>query len=622
MVINRFAAFGVSLQTNDSNLIAGNFIGTNASGTAGFPIPNNNVGVYVKSANNIIGGALPADRNVISGNSTASGGRGIYLDTATATGNKVIGNYIGTGASGTTKVPNANTGVAINSSSNIIGGTTSADRNVISGNDTQISIGGNATNNQVMGNFIGTKADGLSPLGNGQAGIDIENGPTNNTIGGTAAGAGNVIAFNAAGVFIAQSTNNAILGNSIRSSSGLGIELFTGALGVTPNDDNVGDVDTGPNNLQNFPVITSAVSNGGTTTIKGTLDSAFSTQFRLEFFSNTAPNSSGFGEGQTFLGFVNSVTDASGKASFTFNVPTANVAGNFFSATATDPNGNTSEFAASASGVANSPGTLQLSTNSITQLENSGGFAINVTRTNGSTGTVTVHYATADGTAKAPSDYTATSGTLTFNDGETSKPITVPIIDDNTPEGLESFTLTLSNPTGGAVLGSTTSANLLIQDNEDPTLSINNVSVPEGNSGTTNATFTVTLSDPITELVTVNFGTVAGGTATLGNDYQPTSGTLTFNPGETSKPISVIVSGDTTNEPDETFFVSLSNPSNATISKAQGIGTIINDDGVAQPTLQFSSANYNVQEALGRTDHHGHPHRRHQWLGIRQLCQQ
>jgi len=377
----------------------------------------------------------------------------------------------------------------------------------------------------------------------------------------------------------------------------LGIDLYTGAFGVTPNDDNTGDADTGANNLQNFPVITSAVSSGGTTTIKGTLDSAFSTQFRLEFFSNTAPNVSGFGEGQTFLGFVNAITDASGKAAFTFNVPTANVAGTFFSATATDPAGNTSEFSACASGVVNSPGTLQLSTNSITQLENSGGFSINVVRTNGSTGTVTVQYATTDGTAKAPSDYTSTSGTLTFNDGETSKPINVPIIDDNTPEGNESFTLSLSNPTGGAVPGNITSATFFIQDNELPTLSINDVSQSEGNSGTTAFSFTVTSSNVITNNVDVSFAT-ANGTATAGSDYQATNGVLTIPAGQTTKTITVTVSGDATQEPDETFFVNLSNSSNATISKTQGIGTIINDDNPGAPTVQFSSTSYSVQEDL------------------------
>ncbi len=600
LVINRFSLQGISIQANDGNAVAGNFIGTNPAGTANFPVPNCNVGVYVKSANNIIGGSVPADRNVVSGIASASGGTGVWLDTIAAHNNKVIGNYIGTDASGTATVGTFNNGLSISGTSNIIGGTTSAERNVISGNNSNgIGFGGIAANNQVMGNFIGTKADGVSPLPNGQAGIDIENGPANNTVGGTASGAGNVIAFNNGfGVFVFKSINNAILGNSIYSSAnGLGIDLYTGSFGVTPNDDNTGDADTGANNLQNFPVITSAVSNAGTTTIKGTLDSAFSTQFRLEFFSNTAPNLSGFGEGQTFLGFANVITDASGKAGFTFNVPTANVAGTFFSATATDPAGNTSEFAACASGVVNSPGTLQLSTNSITQLENSGGFSINVLRTNGSTGTVTIQYATTGGTATAPFDYTSTSGTLTFNDGETSKAINVPIIDDNTPEGIESFTLSLSNPTGGAVLGNVTTASFFIQDNEQPTLSISDVSQAEGNNGTSAFTFTVTSSNAIANDVSVNYVT-ANGTAIAGSDYQTTSGLLTITKGQTSNTITVNVSGDTAHEPDETFFVNLSNPSNAIIAKAQGIGTIINDDNAGAPSLQFSASNYNVQEDL------------------------
>jgi len=601
LVINHFAAVGVYLQTNDSNVVAGNFIGTNATGTAAFSKPNNNIGVYVKSANNIIGGTLPADRNVLSGNFSASGGLGLWLDGITAHNNKVIGNYIGTSADGATAVPNVNTGIILNSCiSNIIGGTTAAERNVISGNNTNgVSINSAAANNQIMGNFIGTKADGVSPLKNSQSGFDIENGPTNNTIGGTAAGAGNVIAFNGTGIFINNSTNNAILGNSIYSSpSGLGIDLSDGVVGVTPNDNNTGDADTGANNLQNFPVITSVVSNGGTTTIKGTLDSAFSTQFRLEFFSNTAPNASGFGEGQTFLGSVNLVTDASGKAGFTFNVPTANVVGGSFSATATDPAGNTSEFAASASGVVSSPGTLQFSTNSITQIENTGNFTINVTRTGGTTGTVTVHYATADGTAKAPSDYTNTSGTLTFNDGDTSKPITVPLIDDNTPEGSEVFTLALSNPTGGALLGNLSSATLIIQDNEEPTLSISDVSQAEGNSGTTAFTFTVTSSNAITNDVNATYAT-SDGTATAGSDYQAANGVVIILAGQTSKTITVNVNGDTTQESDETFFVNLSLAGNATIVKAKGTGTIINDDAPAAPSVQFSSAGYSAPEELG-----------------------
>jgi len=130
-----------------------------------------------------------------------------------------------------------------------------------------------------------------------------------------------------------------------------------------------------------------------------------------------------------------------------------------------------------------------------------------------------------------------------------------------------------------------------------PTLSINDVRLAEGNSGTTAFSFTVTSSNVITNNVDVSFAT-ANGTATAGSDYQATNGVLTIPAGQTTKTITVIVSGDATQEPDETFFVNLSNSSNATISKTQGIGTIINDDNPAAPTVQFSSASYSVQEDL------------------------
>lgn len=601
LIINRFNFYGIYIESKGDNVIAGNYIGTNASGTADFPKPNNGSGVYVKTANNTIGGLTPADRNVLSGNRNDNGGSGIYMSTASATGNKVIGNYIGTNASGMLPIGNANNGIVLNdASSNVIGGITAPERNVISGNSSYgISIGSSASNNHITGNFIGSRADGTgSFFGNG-TGISFSESASNNTIGGTALGAGNLIAFNTGmGVFVDKaSINNAVLGNSIYSNPNqIGIDLYSGVLGVTPND--VGDADTGANNLQNFPVITSVISNGGTTTIQGTLESASSSQFRIELFSNNTCDPTGFGEGQNYLGFTNVTTDASGHGSFTFNVPSANVVGGFFSATATDPNGNTSEFSACASGVVSSPGTLQFSTNFIGKIENSGSFTINVTRTNGSTGTVTVQYGTADGAATSPSDYTSTSGSLTFNDGETSKPITVPIVDDSTPEGFENFKVSITNPSGGAILGSIASATLGIQDNDLPTLSISDVSQAEGNSGTTAFIFTVTSSNAINNDINVTYVTADGG-ATTGSDYQATSGLLTIPAGQTSKTITVNVTGDTTKEPDEAFVVGLSLAANATLAKSQGIGTIINDDGVPPATIQFDQSTYNVLEGLG-----------------------
>ena len=169
LIINRFNSRGIDIELKGGNVVAGNFIGTNASGTAAFPRPNNGIGIYVTTPNNTIGGLMPGDRNVVSGNGNASGGRGIYLDTSGATGNKVIGNYIGTTASGMLPIENANDGICLNdASSTIIGGLTAASRNVISGNGSYgISVNA-GSNNQISGNFIGSRADGTgSFFGNG-----------------------------------------------------------------------------------------------------------------------------------------------------------------------------------------------------------------------------------------------------------------------------------------------------------------------------------------------------------------------------------------------------------------------------------------------------------------------
>src|SRR4030095_3898788 len=139
--------------------MAGNYIGTNASGTASFPAPNNGSGIYLTTPNNTIGGPSPADRNVLSGNGNANGGTGLYINTASPVGNKVINNYVVLGANGVAEIGNFNNGIALvtGSSQTIIGGTTSAERNVISNNFYGISIN-QSSSNQIMGNFIGTRA--------------------------------------------------------------------------------------------------------------------------------------------------------------------------------------------------------------------------------------------------------------------------------------------------------------------------------------------------------------------------------------------------------------------------------------------------------------------------------
>ncbi|MEO8035406.1 MAG: IPTL-CTERM sorting domain-containing protein, partial [Acidobacteriota bacterium] len=241
------------------------------------------------------------------------------------------------------------------------------------------------------------------------------------------------------------------------------------------------------------------------------------------------------------------------------------------------------------------PGALSLSIGWVT-VEAAGGTAtITVTRTGGSDCSVTVNYATADATAVAGSDYSATSGTLTFGPGVLSQSFTIPILNDSINEAMETFTVTITNPTGGATLLAPTVATVWIVDDDPlPALSINNVTQAEGNSGTSNFVFTVALTGSTAQTVTVNYAT-ANGTATAGSDYTATGGTLTFTPGVTTQTVSVPVAGDTVNETNETFTVNLSAPVNATITTATGTGTIVNDDGA--PTLLID----NVTQAEGNS---------------------
>ena len=214
--------------------------------------------------------------------------------------------------------------------------------------------------NLVLGNLIGTQADGTTAMGNGGNGITLSGaGAVFNTIGGTQPGDGNTIAFNCAdGVQVATTAGvgNAIRGNSIFSngttSSHLGIDLD--ADGVTPNDAPANeDADTGPNGLQNFPVITLARVTGSTKTITGTLDSAEAQTFTIDFFASDTCDTSGNGEGQIYLGsMTTAATDANGHVSFTFHPDLAHAAGMTINrvitatATATGAAFNTSEFSA------------------------------------------------------------------------------------------------------------------------------------------------------------------------------------------------------------------------------------------------------------------------------------
>jgi CSLREA domain-containing protein len=317
------------------NLIRGNYIGTDAAGTVA--LGNDGQGVFISAPGNTIGGTTSGAGNVISGNAEA----GIRISDVGATGNVVEGNYIGTDAGGSVKLGNG-FGMSLSQALNTVGGTIAEARNVISGNGIGIVIeGSDAANNVIQGNYIGTDAAGSADLGNDQHGINIHTNASNNTIGGTDIGAGNTVAFNGGdGVSVATGTGNQVLSNMIFSNTGLGIDL--GGDGITDND--AGDGDTGANNLQNFPVLASGISGGGSITILGDLNSAANTDFSLEFFANSACDPSGNGQGETFLGSTVETTDGSGNASFTATFTATVAVGQFITVTATDPNNNTSEF--------------------------------------------------------------------------------------------------------------------------------------------------------------------------------------------------------------------------------------------------------------------------------------
>ena len=342
-------------------VIQGNMIGTNALGTAA--IGNTGGGIYAVQrsggsiASLVIGGTTAGAGNVVSGNGFGGFSDGIFLDNVTNA--TIQGNAIGTNAAGTAAIANfayaIRVGGPVLPENVLIGGTSAAARNILSGNGQGgvYVVFGQAT---IQGNYIGVGADGATAIGNAGPGVSVDSAV--GAIGGTGAGQGNVIANNLGGVevvignsAIRPTSNASILGNSIYANAiQLGINLDA-PDGVTPNDP--GDADTGPNNLQNFPVITSATTGGGNVTLSGTLNSTPNTTFRVEFFGNPACSTSGFGEGKHFLGFQSVTTDGSGNVAFgpvAFPLPAGDTV---FTATATDPAGNTSEFSAClASGVA------------------------------------------------------------------------------------------------------------------------------------------------------------------------------------------------------------------------------------------------------------------------------
>jgi hypothetical protein len=199
--------------------------------------------------------------------------------------------------------------------------------------------------------------------------------------------------------------------------------------------------------------------------------------------------------------------------------------------------------------------------------------------------TVTAHYSTTDGTAVAGSDYNAVSGTVTFAAGTTSQSIVVNTLGDATDEDNETLHVLLSAPSGAAIVDGDGLGTIV--DNETSSLSVNDVSVTEGNAGSVVATFTVSITVPNSRTVSVNFATT-NGVAVAGEDFVSASGVATFAPGLTTQTVSIAVRGDTLDELNEAFSLTLTNPVNATLGRAKGYATIIDDDD--PPSVVISDA--------------------------------
>jgi len=336
---------------NTGHVIQGNIIGLNAAGTTTL---NQVAGIGISldfATNTTIGGLTAAARNVIAG---FNGGiaLGNSPGATDVTNTLVQGNFINTDVTGTKVLGDATYGIIIFNLNNTIGGPGAG--NVIGGGGFGIVIQG-GDGSTIQGNFIGTDPTGTIDLGNTSVGIQALSGDV--VIGGINPGEGNIIAFNgsvvgnsSAGIEVVNGQHVKIRGNQIYGNKGgkidgLGIDLAPSfALGVSPND--LGDGDSGPNGLQNFPIIDNVIYGASTTTVQGTLNSTAATAFDLDFYSNPpcSAHPQDFLEGATYLGTLPVTTDGSGNASFSAVLPVALTSGTPISSTATDPLGDTSEF--------------------------------------------------------------------------------------------------------------------------------------------------------------------------------------------------------------------------------------------------------------------------------------
>jgi hypothetical protein len=612
------------LNINDDNIVEGNFLGTDVTGTVAL---GNSFGIRIAnhSANNIIGGTNPEKSNLISGNNS----HGISI---AGDGNSVQGNLIGKDLSGTASLLNTGAGVRADNSDNITvsdniiygylyfynANSTKITSNTISGGSYAINLLGPTSSNPSENNLI----EANKIISNTQGAINLSSVANSTIVSNTIANNGKY------GILLAgtSSTGTTIKRNSIYANNGLGIDLafFSNGDGLSPNDPL--DVDTGPNSLQNFPVLTSnpVINN----TIEGILNSSPNTEFRIEFFTNDACDPSGNGEGKTFIASIEVTTDDDGNINFGHPLTGATLDDLFVTATATDPNGNTSEFSncvptAKPIVVEDDSATTDEDLSVIIPVlsndSDPNGQALTVASVNSpghghatSNGTTVTYtptlnfYGTDYFTYRATNTYgVINTATVTI----TVKPINDPPIFTSTPvtkvgvdetylyniiatdvDASDTLTITtLSIPawitftmksTRTAILtGLPTSSEIgehpvqlqvsdgLLTDTQNFWIAVRSMVQFSGSKfnvkeGESTALITVTLNTPSELTASVNYKT-SGGTALPGNDYIISSGILTFTPGITTQVFDVSIMDDKQLEAIETVTLKLSNPIDA-----------------------------------------------------------
>lgn len=616
-VISGNGSSGIDVEFDNMIEIVGNRIGTSADGTTG--LGNSGYGIWLRDqwTGGVIGGAdhdpWTCNRacNLISGNSIS----GIRIGTVGYASSKIFGNFIGTNLAGNSAIPNGSSGIYTSPSSVQIGGSGAGEGNLVSGNSGD-GISGDGLSLDILGNRIGTRADGLAALGNGGDGIRL--GPDRVHLALGAAGAGNIIAGNGGdGIqFVENDPNesaiqsvkgnnigvgangstcigngrdgirinngsrfidfggvNANEGNRIACNAGNGVTILgndsgfgilgntfwsNGGLAIDIDNDGVTANDPGDGDVwrENFPVLSSAAKLTGLTRVQGTLDGTANLNYRLEFFDNASCDSSGHGEGSAWLGSANLTTDAGGHAGFSIDLPNLAV-GRKIAATATvvsgsDPFIDYSTSEFSACVTVTTPPSAPTASN-------------NGPICNGQT--LQLSASAISGASYAwtgPNGFTSNQQNPTISNATTAA------------SGSYSVTATVNGITGpaGSTVATVNACNISISD----------ASVTEGSGANSTANFTVSLSHASKVAVSMHWAS-SNGTAVTPSDYTPGNGTLTIPANATSATISRPVIGDQVDEDNETFYIDLSAASAGTIADSRGTGTIVDDDDAPSVTI-------------------------------------